>query len=277
MIALVVTVPASEAEVAADALWALGVLAVEERDHPDTDEGMVELWTSLGDDAGHVRKAAEGLPSRWRWRTVEVDDAVADTWRAHAVPSWITPDLVVVPDWFDADAAVGGGPDATVLRIDPGSAFGLGDHPTTVLTLRALRGLLWPDATVLDVGCGSGVLSVGAAVCGASYVEAIDVSVAAVAATRDNAERNGVAGRVTASTTALADVDGPFDIVCANILAPTLVDLASDLRRVTAPAGVLVVSGVLADAHDHVVAALAPMRVVDRLVREGWAAIVLRH
>ncbi|MEX2626536.1 MAG: 50S ribosomal protein L11 methyltransferase [Ilumatobacteraceae bacterium] len=273
MIALVLTVPSSEAELASDALWALGVLAVEERH----DQGMVELWTSLGDDVDRLRHVAEGFPSRWRWHTVDIDDSVAESWRAHATPSCITSDLVVVPAWLDPDRAVGGGPGTTVVRIDPGSAFGLGAHPTTVLTLRALRRASWPGATVLDVGCGSGVLAVGAAMSGASHVEAIDISSAAMAATHENAARNGVSDRVTASTTPLADVAGTFDIVTANILAPALIELAADLRRVTAADGLLIVSGVLADGHDHVLEALAPMRVDDRLGREGWVAIILRH
>lgn len=300
MLALVLTVPVSEAELAADALWALGVLAVEERSPAgssgdgggdDGGDAMVELWTSLGDEVDHVMRQAEAFPQRWRWHTVEVDETVADAWRRHATPSWVTPDLVVIPDWIDTpvvegpdrdaperDALGHGAPDdLVVLRIDPRDAFGLGDHPTTVLTLRALRHLLWPGATVLDVGCGSGVVAIGAAVLGAAYVEAVDISTAAVEATIANAGRNGVAGRIAASTTPLADVDGPFDVVCANILAPVLIELAPDLRRVTGSGGVLVVSGILDGAHDHVLDALAPMQVVDRLSREGWAAVVLRH
>jgi ribosomal protein L11 methyltransferase len=278
MLALVLTVPAGEAELAADALWALGVVAVEERaagadDPSGTYDHLVELWTSLGDDVEAVTRAAEAFPSRWRWHLVEVDPTVADTWRRHAVPSWVTPDLVVVPAWVDADVDE----TVTAVRIEPGATFGLGDHPTTVLTLRALQGLLWPEATVLDVGCGSGVLAVTAALLGSPYVRAIDLSPAAVEATLDNAARNGVTGAIEVDTTPLAEIEGTFDVVLANILAPELISMSADLRRLTAPAGVLVVSGVLTAAHDHVVAALAPMQVVDRLTREGWAAVVLRH
>ena len=195
MLALVVTVPASEAELASDALWALGVAAVEERSPAGDDAGDRGPLRRAVDVARQRRRrrspaAAEAFPARWRWRTVEVDPAVAESWRAHAVPSWVDRDLVVVPAWLDVDVAAG------VLRvdIDPGAAFGLGDHPTTVLTLRLLREAWWPGATVLDVGCGSGVLSVVAARLGAPYVEAIDISPAAVEATTANAARNGVAG-----------------------------------------------------------------------------------
>lgn len=277
MLGLVLSVPASEAELAADALWSLGVLAVEERGAGSgTEDHPVELWTSLGDDPDAITRAAEAFPQRWRWRIVELDPSVADTWRAHARPSWIERDLVVVPAWLDFEAPAG----VTAIRVEPGSTFGLGDHPTTVLTLRALREALFPGAAVLDVGCGSGVLAVAAAVLGAGRVEGIDISPAAVETTRANAQLNGVEGQVDVSTAPLAEVaereDDRFDVVVANILAPALVALADDLRRVLAPAGVLIVSGLLAERTDHVLAALAPLKVIAEEHREGWVALTLR-
>jgi ribosomal protein L11 methyltransferase len=278
MIALVLTVPANEVELASDALWALGVAAVEERspepDHASTTEDrFVELWTSIGSDVDAISSAAEGFPARWRWRTVEIDQAITESWRAHAVPSWIDRSLVIVPAWLDVEMP------PTVLRIDidPGAAFGLGDHPSTVLALRLLRRVWWPGATVLDVGCGSGVLSVVAARLGAPYVEAIDVAAPAIEATADNASRNGVTAAVAVSTRPLASIEDTFDLVLANLLAPTLVDLAPDLRSVVAPSGELIVSGVLAGAYQHVVGALVPMQLVETITREGWAALLLRH
>lgn len=274
MLALVVTVPANEAELAADALWALGVLAVEERAAgAGTEDHFVELWTSLGDDVGAITHAAEGFPARWRWRTVDVDPALADSWRAHALPTWVADDLVVVPAWLDVDVPA----DAMRIDIEPGATFGLGDHPTTVLTMRLLRRAWFPGATVLDVGSGSGVLAVAAARFGAPYVEAVDISPAAVDATIDNARRNGVERVVSASRMPLSAVEGPFDVVVANLLAPVLVELADDLVRLVSPSGALVVSGVLEGGYDHVLEALAPMRPVDVLTRDRWAAALLRH
>ena len=274
MLAFVLTVPANEVDLASDALWALGVAAIEERSPAaPTEDHFVELWTSLGTDVAAITTAAEAFPARWRWRTVDVDPAVVDTWRAHAVPSWIDRDFVVVPAWLDPQIA----PDVLRIDIDPGAAFGLGDHPTTVLTLRLLRQVMWPGATVLDVGCGSGVLSVAAARLGAPYVEAIDVSLAAVEATLANAARNDVAGVVTASTRPLADVDDQFDVVVANLLAPVVVDLATDLTRVVGPSGALVVSGVLEGADAHVREALATLQVVETATRESWIALLARH
>jgi ribosomal protein L11 methyltransferase len=275
VIALVLTVPASEAELAADMLWSLGVLAVEERTCSDgTQDDLIELWTSLGDDTDEITRAADAFPDRWRWHLTEVDDAVVDNWRAHAVPTWVTEQLVITPAWVPVQPAPE--PGVTVIAIEPGATFGLGDHPTTVLTLRAMAASLTSGATVLDVGCGSGVLSIAAVRLGASTADAIDVSPAAVPATQANAAANGVADRVHVSTTPLAEIDGVYDVVLANILAPALIDLSEHLRRVTAPDGVLIVSGVLADRVDHVLAALAPMQVVDRLHRDGWGAVSLR-
>jgi ribosomal protein L11 methyltransferase len=274
MLALVVAVPSGEAELASDALWALGVVAIEERGAgAGTEDHYVELWTSLGEDSAAIARAAGGFPARWRWRLVEVDESVTETWRAHATPSWVAPDLVVCPAWVPFAPR----PGVTMIAIEPGATFGLGNHPTTVLTLRAMRTSLFHDATVLDVGCGSGVLGVAACVLGAATADGIDLSPAAVTATHDNAARNGVAGRVTASTTPLEEVDGSYDVVVANVLAPALIAMAPDLRRVLAPSGVLVVSGLLAERYEHVRDALAPLHLVavDRL--ESWVALTLRR
>ncbi|MDO8364818.1 MAG: 50S ribosomal protein L11 methyltransferase [Actinomycetota bacterium] len=266
MRAFVVTVPAEQVELASDALWGLGVVAVEER---AGGHGAVELWTSLGDE---LPPEQVHLPAEWPWRFVEVDEMVADTWREFAQPVWVQPDLVVRPAWvpFEAPTSV------TVLHIEPGSTFGMGDHPTTMLSLRALRRLVQPGCTVLDVGCGSGVLAIGACVFGAGHADAIDIAPAAVPVTRDNAAANGVAQRIHVSTTDLADVDGSYQLVLANILAPTLVALSADLQRVLAPGGALVISGILAEAHAHVLQALAPLQVVASDEMDGWVAITLR-
>lgn len=263
--AFVVTVAEHEVELVSDALWGLGVVAIEER---RTTDGRVELWTSLGD----ADPITAGWPERWSWRVEAVDEGVADTWREFATVIEIEPGLVVRPAWVPYVAPSG----TTVLHIEPGSTFGMGDHPTTVLSLRAARRLVTPGCTVLDVGCGSGVLAVGACVFGAEAATGIDIAPAAVPVTCQNAAANGVSERVEVSTTALEEVEGRFDLVLANILAPTLVALAADLKRVVAPGGALVISGVLAGAHDHVLAALAPMQVIRTDELAGWAAVTLR-
>jgi ribosomal protein L11 methyltransferase len=268
---LVLSVPSTEAELASDALWALGVVAVEER--ASGDGTIVELRTSLGDDHAAVTREAEAFPKRWRWHLQEVDDTVADTWREHAHPTWVASDLVVAPAWqpFEPPAGV------TVIRIEPGATFGLGDHPTTILTLRAMREVLSNGATVLDVGCGSGVLGIAATMLGASTCDAVDISPAAVPVTNTNAAANGVAALVHVSTQTLDELDGSYDIVLANILAPALIALAPDLVRLVGPSGVLVISGVLENRYDHVLEALAPLDVASVATLDGWAAVTLRR
>jgi ribosomal protein L11 methyltransferase len=270
VLGLVVIVPRAELELASDALWGLGVVAIEERDGGVED---VELWTSLGDDAALIRSATAEFPAQWRCRDVVLDLAVADTWRAHATPTVIADDLVICPAWVESTFQ----PDVTVVHIEPGATFGMGDHPTTVLTMKLARPHVHPGTTVLDVGCGSGVLSVVACVLGASSAVGIDIAPAAVAVTQANAQANGVGDRVSVCTTPLAEVDGRYDLVLANILAPALIELAPHLRRVLAPRGTLIISGILADNHQHVVHALAPLAVVRTATLDVWCAIELHQ
>ncbi len=285
MRALVVTVDPYQVEVASDRLWALGVVAIEERVKAgeikaiapaETRGEIIELWTSLGDDADDI--ARNLVDFGYTWRFEEVDESISETWRQHAQPTWVADDFVVHPSWLALDPS----PGVISISIDPGSTFGMGDHPTTVLTLRAIRRALTElagkasAARVLDVGCGSGVLAIAGCVLGASTATAIDISPAAVPTTIDNANRNGVGGKVCVSNTPLSEVGGSYDIVVANILAPVLIDLAAGLRSVVAPDGVLVISGILAGHHQHVLDALSPLRQVQRLDLDGWTAITLR-
>jgi ribosomal protein L11 methyltransferase len=144
-----------------------------------------------------------------------------------------------------------------------------------MLSLRAVRRLVQPGTRVLDVGCGSGVLAVAAMLLGAERAVGVDISPAAVPVTQANAAANGV--EVDVSTTEVTAIVGRFDLVVANILAPVLIAIAPELRRLLAPRGALVISGVLAGHYDHVVTALAPLMVEREDTLDGWAAVTLRH
>lgn len=268
MLVTSLTVPADDAELAADRLWLLGARAVEERSHGPS----VELRTALGPDQVSLRSRIGALPDHWRLAFDEVDDRASQRWRDFAVPIIVGDRLVIEPAWRPCDDAG----ERLVVRIDPGGAFGLGDHPTTRLSAAAVDRLVCPGDRVLDVGCGSGVLAVVAARRGAERVVAIDVADEARLATEDNARRNGVGDRVLASTDDLTHVVGEYDVVVANILAPSLIALADGLVSATAPDGVLVISGVLEGRYAHVVDALG-MEVVAEDLLEGWAAVTLRH
>ena len=181
-------------------------------------------------------------------------------------PVEITPSFWIVPSWHDAPAAA-----KTVIRLDPGMAFGTGTHATTRMCLRWIAGHAQAWSRVLDYGCGSGILAIGAALHGAQQIDAVDVDGAAVAATVANAESNAV--RLTAATPALAA--GRYPLVLANILAKPLTLLAPLLSAHVAAGGHLVLAGILERQVDELRAAYAPwlsLEVHDR--DEGWALMV---
>jgi len=258
-------VPPAAAELAADRLWAAGAGAVEE-----AADGDVAVLRSVlaGDDAVSLQRLGR-LPGEWEVRFVDQNPTPLETWREFARPVVVSPTLTIAPAWYP-----GARPGPGVVTIEPGSAFGLGDHPTTRLAAAATERLGGPGVSVLDVGCGTGVLAIVAAGLGAQPVVAIDTAEAAREATLVNAAANGVV--VDVSTSPLEQVDGQFDVVLANILAPTLVALAPDLLRVVAPGGALVVAGILDGRYDHVLAALTPLRPAHVEVIAGWACIELR-
>ena len=173
---------------------------------------------------------------------------------------WIVPSWHVAPD-----------PAAINLELDPGLAFGTGSHPTTRLCLEWLEKNLVPGATVLDYGCGSGILGIAAAKLGAGSVVGVDIDRAALTAAADNAARNGVAMRLAHSGDAL---DETFDCVVANILTNPLMLLAPLLTSRLKLGGRLVLSGVLETQAEQVIAAYAPyLQLAVGATHEGWVRL----
>lgn len=267
---LVLSVPGDDVELASDRLWSAGAGAVEER---PLGNGLAELRTILAESDRVSLGRLGTLPPTWQVSFETVDPQPLETWRQFARPIVVSESLVIRPAWLSATDR----PGVVEVAIEPGGSFGLGDHPTTRLSAAAVWRATRPGDRVLDVGCGSGVLSIIAAHRGAADVVAIDIAESAREATDHNAVLNGVDDRIAASTDPVSAVDGTFDVVVANILAPVLVAIAADLRRLTAPEGRLVLSGILAERHDHVLAALHPMQVVGTQLLEGWASVELRH
>lgn len=208
-----VAVPSEEAELAADALWQAGAAAIEEQ------PGALVAATADGGDPARLLAAVAG---RWPAEAIAVDlDGALDAWRAHARAVEVGDRLVVRPPWVEpvdvgpsraaaSGAASAGGAPRDVV-IDPGRAFGHGAHPTTRLVLDALADTVRGGERVLDVGCGSGVLAIAAVILGARTAVGVDVDPAAVAATRANAARNGVADRVVVVAD-LADLAASADL-----------------------------------------------------------------
>lgn len=165
------------------------------------------------------------------------------------------------------------GAEPCFIDLDPGLAFGTGTHPTTALCLEWLDGAGLQGKTVLDYGCGSGVLAIAALKLGAASAAAVDIDPQAVTATLDNAQRNGVADRLTVSTVARMDAT-PVDAVLANILAEPLEALAPVLAALVRPGGNIVLSGLLAHQAPRVAAQYAPwFDIGPASVRDDWARI----
>jgi ribosomal protein L11 methyltransferase len=176
---------------------------------------------------------------------------------------WIVPNHEPLPDQ----------PEAVSVRLDPGLAFGTGTHPSTALCLTWLDARLPTGATVIDYGCGSGVLALAAAKLGARAVHAFDIDPQALIATRDNAAANGLADVVHVHESA-ATLPAKTDVVLANILAGTLVELAPQLCGHLAPGGQLVLAGILKQQVHEVRAGFAPWReLVVFAERDGWSAL----
>jgi ribosomal protein L11 methyltransferase len=277
-------VPPEDLEVAVSELDDLGTIGVEELRPADLTSPARSAAIAVplvGLRAGFASEriaatAERTLPRRWLPRLeVIVGDEWLDTWRESFEPVR-SGRVVVAPAWHDRaelsrhPMISGAAAHDLVIWLDPGRSFGTGAHPSTSLALAALQAVGPGAARVLDVGCGSGVLGIAAAMLGAAWVECVDVEPAALRATNENAVRNGVADRCRAVESDLGVVAGRFDVVVANILAPTLIELAGQ------PGGRVVLAGLVGEQRDRVIAAFPGFDVVSEERSGPWVALVLR-
>ena len=278
-LSVVIRTTPTEVEFVSDLLWSLGVVAIEEHWDPN---GVVRLQTSLGDDLEVVNQAMNSLPVVLDWSTTTVNETVANTWREFAQPTVIGQRIVIAPVWCaeqEVAEAVASLPDpnqAMVIPIEPASTFGMGDHPTTMSSLLMIEKYLKSDDVLIDVGCGSGVLGIGALRMGASRAIGMDINPSCVPVSQENARLNQVSDRWSVTTEPVAVIGFPANIVVANILAPALIELSGELKRLTRPDGVLIISGVLAEHYEHVAKALEPLHEFDRIEHGGWVAVAFR-
>ncbi|MFI5444622.1 50S ribosomal protein L11 methyltransferase [Polaromonas sp. UC242_47] len=294
MFELVLLAPVASVEMLGDALDALDALSVSVEDAdaqtpaeqalfgepgmPPPQAGwersrVVSLFNSeaLARDAATVLAAQDFFDG---CQVVAIQPVPEQDWvrltQSQFTPVEITPEFWIVPTWHELPAQA-----TQVIRLDPGLAFGTGTHPTTRMCLRwiAKNGAARPLERVLDYGCGSGILAIGAAKFGASAIDAVDIDEAAVQSTLANAEANHVA-----LNAGLPDkVDGLYQTVLANILATPLKVLAPLLCARVAPGGSLVLAGILERQADELKAAYAPyaqLQVSDQ--EDGWILMTAR-
>ena len=180
--------------------------------------------------------------------------------------------LVVVPLWEDYKAQEG----ETIMKIDPGMAFGTGAHETTRLCLKALTKEDLTDKTILDVGCGSGILSIGGVLLGAKSAFGCDIDQLAVEVAKRNAALNGLENCTDyAAGDLLEVVEGQYPIVVANIVADVILMLLKDLKTVLLPGGTFIASGIIDDRKDELLSAIRALGLTVTNIEEerGWVAI----
>lgn len=278
---LTLDAPRDRAEPLSSDLWDLGACGVEIRDgegtpmpgqaQPAPGRAIVVAWFQERAGAEEAAAALDG------GEVAEVpDEDWGESWKRGLGPMRIGR-AFVRPSWVEAAVP----PGMAEVVLDPGMAFGTGTHPTTSLCLAALSDLLAarPGAAVLDVGTGSGLLAIAARRLGAGRVAGNDNDPVAVEVARENAARNGV--DVTLTVEPLEAIPGRFELVVANILANTLVELAPAIAAKVAPGGALLLSGILGPQEAEVrgaylAAGLRPLPGGDR--REGeWSLLALER
>lgn len=276
---LTLDVPRARADDLSAELWELGASGVEVRDgegtpmpgQPQPAPGRALLVAWFADRA--AAEAAAGAAGGGEVAEVP-DEDWSETWKKGLGPMVIGR-AFVRPSWVDAPVP----PGLAEVVLDPGMAFGTGTHPTTSLCLAALSDLLGarPGASVLDVGTGSGLLAIAARKLGAGRVTGNDNDPVAVAVARENAARNGA--EVVLTEDPLPAIGGAFDLVVANILANTLIELAPQIAAKLAGGGAVLLSGILGPQEDEVREAylaqgLVPLAGAGR--REGeWSLLAL--
>jgi len=198
-----------------------------------------------------------------------VEDNWEIAWRQFFKPRRIGRRFVVRPTWEEFES----GPEDLVIVLDPGQAFGTGDHPTTRLCLELMEGIPMEGKQVVDIGCGSGILSVGACMLGAKNVLAIDIDPIAVEVAKENREMNGVLFDARAGE-GLNGLKGDWDVAISNIISATLVRIAYDVRDVLVDDGRWVVSGVILDNWPDVrmAAEKAGFEFIEKREEDGWVA-----
>ena len=253
----------SQSELVSDTLWAMGVVAIEEI---QGDNDTVTLRTSMGENpTDDIALLVHQYPFV-SISLVDIARTVADTWRAHAEPTWVTKDVVFVPTWLPAPPAL------HQIFIEPLDTFGLGNHPTTVAAMQLALQHVVPATHVLDLGSGSGILGIALSKILGCRGSAFDIASGARNALKENCKSNQVENVAWTDSYETET----YDAVIANILAPVLRELAGVIQCVTQTNGVVILSGMRDDQVEDVLACFDSCVEADKVSITGWTAVVLQ-
>jgi ribosomal protein L11 methyltransferase len=213
-----------------------------------------------------------GNNSSWKMHLERLEDQVWERlWLEHFQPIKFGNDF-----WICSTEHIPPEPDATILWLDPGLAFGTGTHPTTALCLGWLAKQNLTNTTVFDFGCGSGILAIASLLMGADKATGIDIDPQALIATKNNAEKNSVQDRLTVSEVQDYPKD-THDIVVANVLAEPLITFSNDISSLVKPNGQLVLSGILSEQIESVIDAYADKFIFEPPVaQDNWVCLHAR-
>jgi ribosomal protein L11 methyltransferase len=244
------------------------------------DERAESAKAQLEDALHQLHRLYAAVPTTPQYRVIDEQDW-AEAWKVNYHPLRLGRKIVVRPLWVEVESA----PDEVIIALDPGMAFGTGTHPSTQLVLEATEDLL-PEmrgAHVLDLGCGSGILAIGAAKMGAGSIRALDTDPMAVQITLENAEVNGVQGLISAETGSLEQLlanGETFDLALVNILAKVIIAMCDQrLGEVVRPNGIAVFGGIIEEQAAEVEAALRTTGLMPykRRTAADWVVIEARR
>lgn len=236
----------------------------------DTEQLTSQLEECLHELKGYgLRVGKSKIETKW------VDDEDwANAWKAYYKPTRVSERLMIVPVWEEYTPLR----DELPIYLDPGMAFGTGTHPTTRLTLQLIEKYLQAGDKVIDVGCGSGILSIAAEKLGAAEILALDLDPVAVKSAQQNARQNHAKRIVVKEGNLLQGVGTTTQVIVANILAEILLQMMYDLPRVLVPSGVFIGSGIIATKQEDIVKGLQTvgLSVLEVITEGDWVAVAAK-
>ncbi len=249
-------------------------------------DACITIYTEDGKEAEatveQVRKAVRSAEkqakqgSSFNMGVRLADDAEwKDQWKKYFKPVHITDSIVIRPSWEQYEAAAG----EKVIEIDPGMAFGTGTHATTRMCIELIEKYLTPESSFMDVGCGSGILSIAAGLCGCRDISGFDIDPDAVRVARENVDQNGMSNYIRIfEGDVTKGVPRTADVIAANLMAEIIISICGSIPSCLNKNGVFISSGIITEKRDQVVSALRDVGFMILEIREeeDWCAIAAR-